>query len=273
MSNQIRSIEAMQMPDIIPGVVSENKPEIMWVKPETLKIDGSYQRDLSRKSMNLIKSIVANWSWERMKPVICAYNEAGDLEVIDGQHTAIGAASHPDVPEVLVMVVSGAETQNRAAAFIGHNKDRVAVTAPQLYYASLEAGDEVAIALKEACEGAGATIKRYPPPNGQWKIGEAICVQALLDVVKNKGKAGGRRLMSILVAAKRAPLNALEVKAVYELLYSPQWKGKFEDEDLILAIRARAHEEWKRAAKLAHPEEKSARVALMKSWASYMGVK
>lgn len=272
MSTQIRTVEAMQLPDVVPGMVSDAKPETIWVKPEELKIEGSYQRDLSTRSVNLIKKIISNWSWERMKPVICAYNEDKELVVIDGQHTAIAAATHPGISEILAMIVTGAEIENRASAFIGHNQDRVNVTPSQLYYASLEAGDEVAIALQAACENSGALIRRYPPPNGKWKVGEAICVKALLDVVKHKGKPGGSRLMNILVNAKRAPMNALEVKAIYQLLYTSEWKGKFEDEDLTLAIRARPHDDWKRAAKIAYPEEKSARIALMKSWLNYMGV-
>jgi hypothetical protein len=42
---------------------------------------------------------VANWDWRRFKPPVVARTATG-LEVIDGQHTAIAAASHPDVLQI-----------------------------------------------------------------------------------------------------------------------------------------------------------------------------
>ncbi len=63
------------------------------VKPSTLLVDERYQRGLSERSIKLIRKIVSEWDWRAFKPPVVVDVGAG-LEVIDGQHTAIGAATH-----------------------------------------------------------------------------------------------------------------------------------------------------------------------------------
>jgi len=263
---ELRPVQPLPIPDVVPGDISEHRPDFKWVKPESLRVEGRYQRDLSRRSVKLIKHVVTVWDWGRMKPPICAYNEASELVVIDGQHTAIAAASHPALDEIPVMIVKNSEIKGRASAFIGHNKDRVQVTAPQLYYASLEAGDDVAVALNEACERAGAVIRRNPPPNGNWKVGETVAVGALRKVVELKGKAGGCRVLKILMNARRAPISALEVQTVQALLYWPQWKGEFEDQALSRTIRSLSAEEWQQRAKQTAAPRQSIKESLAVQW-------
>ncbi len=47
------------------GEPATAKPIFEWVDPGTLLVDDSYQRDLSRRSLALIRRIVAKWSWRR----------------------------------------------------------------------------------------------------------------------------------------------------------------------------------------------------------------
>src|SRR6185437_2462885 len=107
-------------------------PDARQVDPTTLRVEPKYQRDLSGKSMRLIRKIVTEWDWAKFKPPIVAESEDG-LFVIDGQHTAIAAASHPEIQTIPVMVVKAADLRRRAEAFVAHNRDRVAMTPAQVF--------------------------------------------------------------------------------------------------------------------------------------------
>ena len=194
--------------------------------------------------MSLIRRIVATWDWSRFKPPVCARSDDGSLYVIDGQHTATAAASHGGIPVIPVMVVSVDAVADRAKAFIGHNRDRLAITPMQMHYSALAAGDEVAVAIDEACQRSGARIRRAPPPNGVYEAGDILAVGAVGDVVKRKGKVGGARVLGLLMEAKRAPISANEIKAVAALLFDEEYRDAFDVEDLAALIRSKSVDAW-----------------------------
>ena len=129
------------MPGIHPADIGgEANPSVIWIAPEHLLIDDEYQRQIAVLGRRLIRRIVANWSWRKFKPPVVTLTDKG-YEVIDGQHTATAAASHPDIDTIPVMVVSTKDRADRADAFIAHNTDRVGVTSTQLHFSSVAAGD------------------------------------------------------------------------------------------------------------------------------------
>lgn len=150
-----------------------------------------------------------------MKPPICARNDKGQLVVMDGQHTAIAAASHPDIKQIPVMIVNASSKNARATSFISHNTDRVNVTALHLHHAAVKAGDELAVAIADACAKAKVKLLRHPPPQNEFGEGEVIAISALRMVVKDKGANGGARVLKVLNNAGRMPIGATEMKAVY----------------------------------------------------------
>lgn len=98
-----RTIQPLDLPNLTPGGISSARPQFQWVAPTSLLVDEVYQRNLSRGSIELIRKIVARWDWNRFKPPVVAMTDEG-LEVIDGQHTAIAAATHPEITEIPVML-------------------------------------------------------------------------------------------------------------------------------------------------------------------------
>ncbi|HBJ84598.1 MAG TPA: hypothetical protein DDZ88_12150 [Verrucomicrobiales bacterium] len=240
----LKPIRPLSIQGLKPATDVGAGPTFAWVKPTDLIIEDSYQRNISEKSITLIRKIVQGWEWARMKPPICARDASGCLFVVDGQHTAIAAASHPAIETIPVMIIEMATVEDRASAFIGHNRDRVAMTAMQIHYASLAAGDPVAVAMDEACRRAGVTIRKTPPANGIYKPGETVAVKAVEAVVTKKGAAGGARVLKVLVDAGRAPLSANEIKAVTALLYEPEWKDQVNEFDLATVIRSKQPDAW-----------------------------
>jgi hypothetical protein len=223
-------------------------PAIVWVDPTELSVESEYQRDLSERSTRMIRHIVKEWSWDRFKPPVCSRLADGELVVVDGQHTAIAAATHPGIDKIPVLIVASSAQASRARAFVGHNKDRVAITRMQLHRAAIASGDEIAIEVNLACELAGVTLLAgVNRPRGEWKNGETIAIGALSSVVAEKGRAGGARILKTLVDAEQRPITALLIKAVFALFYAPEWRVK-DDAAVAAAVRPRSADEWNRWA-------------------------
>lgn len=240
----IRPLSPATMRAITPAPVSDEKPEFLWVDPQSLLVEEDYQRNLGERSVALIRRIVADWDWTRMKPPIVAAGPDGSLYVIDGQHTAIAAATHGGVRKIPVMCVKADQVSKRARAFLGHNRDRVAVTPTQMHFALLAAGDEIAVAMDAACRKAGAVICRGQPRD--FEIGETIAVASIRDIVELKGPPGGARVLKCLIDAKRAPLASIEIKAAAFLLFDRE--ACVSEYDLSTVIRSQPREEWERIA-------------------------
>ncbi len=247
--DDLRPIRALPLAGQTPGAIETVRPTFRWVDPGTLLVEQTYQRDLSDKSFRLIRRIVAGWDWKAMKPPICSVGPGGALVVIDGQHTAIAAATHPDIAEIPVMVVASASVAERAGSFVKHNADRIAMTGTQVHHAALAAGDEVAVAMDQACRAAGAQILRNPPGQGVYRIGDTLAVATIRSMTAPRGVAFTTRVLRVLVGAKRAPLFSAEIQAVAALLTEPEWKGVISEDDLALVVRSRSAPDW-----LAHAE-------------------
>jgi len=246
----LRHIQPVSIAGLKPQPVEEMGPApvVEWVDPTDLSIETAYQRDLSERSLRMIRRIIlSEWSWDRFKPPVCSRLEDGVLVVVDGQHTAIAAASHPGIDRIPVFIVASSAAAGRADAFVGHNRDRLAITRTQMHRAAVAAGDDTAVALDEACRAAGVTLLSISRQRGEWKAGETIAVTALLRVVTAKGRAGAARVLRILVEAGQRPISTLLIRAVFDLLYQPEWRVT-DDAELSRAIRGNTAEAWERWA-------------------------
>lgn len=230
-----RPIEPMIFPGIIPAKLSTTKPEFRWVDPSVLLVDENYQRHLSRSGVNLIEKIVEHWDWARFKPPVVAETEDG-LEVIDGQHTATAAATHPRIETIPVMIVRAKELGDRAKAFVGHNRDRLMLSQVQIHFASVTAGDEDATTIQQVCDRVGVKLLRYPPGNGAFNPGETLAVAAIRSLVNRRFAAGARSVLQVLADANCAPVRADGIKAVEAILFDPEYRGQLSSADLTSCL-------------------------------------
>lgn len=214
----LRPVAAICIKGLAPHAPPTGEPIFERVSPSDLLVDQAYQRDLSPKSIALIRKIVEEWDWRRFKPPVVAFANGG-LQVIDGQHTAIAAASHPGIDKIPVMVVDAPELQARALAFIGHNRDRLQVTAMQLHHAAVAAGEDLAVTVEQVCARAGVTLVRSAYGSRQWKVGETQAINAVKILVDKRGAQKARQILEALVAAELAPISAHDVKAA-EMLFT-----------------------------------------------------
>ncbi|MDB5652944.1 MAG: hypothetical protein JWQ94_557 [Tardiphaga sp.] len=229
-----RPIAPISIEGLTPGGTPRALPIFEWVDPGTLLVDAGYQRDLSRRSLALIRRIVAGWDWARFKAPIGVLTDAG-IELIDGQCTSIAAATHPAVEKIPVMIVEAAERSDRATAFIGHNRDRVAVTPTQIHVAALVGGDGAALAIDRVCAASGAAILSVPSKT-TYKPGETLAVTAIAALVRGRGEGGATAVLSCLVAAGCAPMTQLHIKAADLLLHTDEYSREIDPERLSLVI-------------------------------------
>jgi hypothetical protein len=247
--------------------VGDTLPKFVWVKPTDLLVEDDYQRNLSERSTRMIGRIVLDWDWAAMKPPICAEISPGSYVVIDGQHTAIAAATHGAIEKIPVMVVSASNLKDRARSFLRHNTERVNITHVQMHRAGLAAGEEIDVAVDAACRNAGVTIRNSNPSCGQWGKGETVAIVSLRQIAEAKGVAGLTRILKILMSARRTPISALELRAVAELIW--KLKTTLTDDAISTKVMGRSSGGWEAFARAAGKKaSQSAYKALARHWNS-----
>jgi hypothetical protein len=225
------------MPDIVPGAVTTREPVFEKISPAALFVDESYQRNLSERSVRLIRKIVARWDWRTFMPPVVV-KVADDYHVIDGQHTAIAALTHPAIKEIPVMVVEADALADQARTFLGRNRDRITVTPCQLHAAAVIAGDEDALTVHQVCGRAGLRILKHPPGAGQFKAGDTLAVSTVSALVNRRGAMRARKILQVVGDARIAPVPAALIKAVEHLMTHADTAGQIDPGDLTTVIRA-----------------------------------
>lgn len=248
--SDLRPVEAISLSGLDIGEPENGEPICERVDPKSLFIDPSYQRSIGERGLTQIRRILEGWDRNRFKPPICAYAEHGGetvLKVLDGQHTAIAAASHPGIDMIPVMICEARETSAQAAAFVGQNTQRLNVTPLQLHQAALVAQDEDALTIDQVCTKAGVRVLQYSVKN--FEPGDTVAINAIAKLVDNRGAMKARIILEVLAKAKMAPILAPQIKAVELLLTDDEYRHAITPEALTEAIAGSwlvDHDEGKR---------------------------
>lgn len=214
----LRPVAALPLPDIS-AIDLGPRPEIRWVAPTSLLVDETYQRNLSKSSMELLRKAVREFAWAKMK-IPNVVEVRGKLHMIDGQHTAIAAAT-VRAAEIPVFIVIAAEIADRANAFVGLNTDRVTVSKFNLHRAQVAAGDPHSIGVDEVCRRSGVRLRAAINQSSLVAEGDTVAVGVIRSAVKKHGVDRAAKGLAILVKAKRAPISAAEILAIMAVLESP----------------------------------------------------
>jgi hypothetical protein len=160
------------------------------------------------------------------------------IKVLDGQHTAIAAASNPHVSTIPIVVVNAPTTPDQAAAFVGQNTEKLGVTALHLYRASLLAGEENAMDVQGVCKRAGIVVLKTPPSGSKYNARETIAITTIRALVRRHSVMGARKILQVLANADLAPIEAMHIKAAELLLTNPEFCNKIDPADLTATIIA-----------------------------------
>lgn len=235
----LRQIEPISIDDLDTAAPETGEPICERVDPKTLFVDPAYQRQISERGLRQIRRIIEAFDWTKYKPPICAYADhdgATVLKVLDGQHTAIAAASHPHVDMIPVMIVEAADTASQAAAFVGQNTNHLGVTALQRHRADIVAGDEDALTVEQVCGRAHVVVLTSPPSRAEYQPRETVAINALRQLIDRRGAMKARMILEVLSNAGLAPITANHVRAADLLMTDPEYADSFEPADLTKEI-------------------------------------
>lgn len=239
----LRPIEAIQLHlERPPGPPPTAAPVFLDVDPRSLLVESAYQRDLTPKSLALIRKIAANWDWRKFRPPVVVMTDDGGL-ILDGQHTAVAAASRPDLPTIPVQLVEAPLITERAQAFIGLNTGHLAHSAVGLHKAALAAGDVTACAVERICTTAGVSV-RAAFGGAKWRPGDTSAVTAVRGLLANLGERKAAQVLQALATAGLAPIGTTDIRAAEMLFTHPDYADQLNPlddggpSDLAAAIRA-----------------------------------
>lgn len=195
----------------IPGAA----PEIQFLEPRQLVINDDYQREISKAGRRQIKKMASGWDWASFKAPSVARTEDPNLfEVVDGQHTAIAAATNGNIP-FLPCLIMGAETlAQKASGFLGINQSRIALTPAAIYAAQVAAQDDAAIMVECAMSDAKVTLLALPPAKGVYMVGDTMAIGTMLTIARARGQDRLTTLLRIGVAARAMPISSALLKAL-----------------------------------------------------------
>ena len=236
-TGSLRRITAIETKGLTLSDPTTDPPILDWVDPGKLLVDEAYQRSISAKGQKLIKKILADFDWRKFKPPTVVKTDAG-FEVLDGQHSAIAAMSHPKIDTIPVMIVDAAKRPDRALTFIGINRDRLSVNPMQLHNASVVSGHPLAIEIEKVCKQAHVTILRSARQPKDYKAGDTIAVRAIETLIKRRGADDAGKLMTALSSADLSPISAAAIKAAEFVIFNAEDDDRLDFADVTSVIKS-----------------------------------
>lgn len=226
--SELRRIRSITLPKAKIRRDPGEMPGPILLKISQLRINDSYQRDLSKDSSALTSKIACEFDWELFHlPVVSPIYQLDDItglqlyEVLDGQHTAIAAASNGNITELWCWPGRRDETnESRADSFRKLNTQRTSVTPVQIFWAEVAAKKENALEVMDACERTGAKVIKRPKPYGNMEVGETICVSTLKMLANRGGRPYVERVLRVAMALRLAPISDIWIEALSLLLFN-----------------------------------------------------
>lgn len=236
MTSSLRPIAPLPIPAGTPlSTDFGDEIERVLIDPTDLLVDDEYQRDLNRKSFQLIWRMVARFKWRNFKTPTCV-RVGKRYHVVDGQHSAIAAATLK-IKRIPIDVVDAATALDRAEAFVAHNRDRLSMTPFDIHRALIGAGDPHAKAVDKACKEAGVRIIRVISKVITPKLGDTAAIGLVSQIVKRRGWEDAARILSALVRGGRAPITAAEIAAAEDVMFLGDSRLKLTASELASVAR------------------------------------
>lgn len=218
------------MTDINRNIGAE--PEMAWVPVDEIDVDGNYQRDIKPK---LVQKILRDFSWTKFGAIVLSRQEGGRFTVVEGQHRWKAASLHPDVDRVPAVVVRHDDTAGEARSFLAINRDRMAVSTVEQYWAGLTAGDPQAAAISKVLLSAGCDVV---PEQGHYRPNLTNSITSIDRCLKRYGEAATRRALLVVRGAWPNEAKALRGVLITALARIIRANEKtISDAELVTVIR------------------------------------
>lgn len=208
------------------------RPALEWVSVDLIDVDSNYQREVKPA---LVDKILRRFTWAKFGAIVLSRQDGGRFAVVEGQHRWKAASLHPDVKEVPAVIVSHDDVAGEAQSFLAINRDRMAVTAVEQYWAGLTAGDDAAIAISRVLQSAGCDVV---PAQGHYRPNLTNSIGAVGRCLQRYGDKATRRALLVIRAAWPDDAKALRGTLITALARIIRANDKtVADPELVAAIR------------------------------------
>lgn len=220
----------------VPAKILRDRPEVRMVRLVDMRIEDAYQRSLTPQSIRLIRQIIQTWDWDSYNLPTVEEQGDGTYLVVDGQHTAIAAFSHPRLAALLCKIKPPSNVASRAKTFVDLNTNRLAMSPFQIYHAQRVAGDPTAVAIWEAVKRAGGVIPRYQIQKGRAVAGHITALREMEAIYRKYGAESLERVVRIAVASGIVPISSVLFRAIRTTLEVKDLANR-SDADIVDAIK------------------------------------
>lgn len=207
------------------------RPALEWVAVGLIDVDSNYQREIRPA---LVDRILKRFSWAKFGALVLARKEDGRFNVIEGQHRWKAADLHPDVDEVPAVILPQAATADEAGNFLAINRDRMAVTSVEQYWAGLTAGDPSAAAVSRVLQSAGCDVV---PSQGYYRPHLTNSIGAVRRCLERYGDEPTKRALLTIRSAWPNEAQALRGTLITALSRIIRNNPGIVDADLVAALR------------------------------------
>lgn len=149
--------------------------EFKYTEKEKLLLDHSYQRE--KISDEKILNFASAWNWLAVGCIIVALRD-GNYYVVDGQHRLLAALKNSNVKTLPCIIFKSNDTMEEARAFLDVNRNRKPMAAVSAFKASVKAGDQTAVFVKETLDGLGIQASESGGKNNFICVGTALRIAA-----------------------------------------------------------------------------------------------
>jgi hypothetical protein len=211
------------------------KPPVLAMVPiSAIYVDHNYQRELKDKH---VAKILGGFSWAKFGALVLAVQKDGRFSVVEGQHRLEAARLHPQVHEVPAVIVEMVDMAGESQCFLAINRDRIAVTSIEQYWAGLTAGDADCATIARVLNAAGCDIV---PEAGASAPHLTNAVGAMGRAIKRSGEEAVRRALLILRAAWPKDAKALRGTLISAVSRLVRLNKSVNDSDLAAVLSAQS---------------------------------
>lgn len=208
------------------------RPALEWVPIDQISVDSNYQREIKPR---LVEKILARFSWSKFGAVVLSRQEDGSFTIVEGQHRWKAASLHPHIEAVPAVIVSHKDVAAEADSFLAINRDRMAVTSVEQYWAGLTAGDDNAIAISKVLQSAGCDVV---PAQGHYRPNLTNSISAIDRCLKRYGHGATRRALLVIRAAWPNDEKSLRGTLITALARIIRANDKaIQEPDMVAALR------------------------------------
>lgn len=206
-----------------PGHSDPGPPgEAVWVEKLLPNNKPKFQRSHDdKKSKALIEHMAANLDHIKLGAPICVMTDDGSIETVDGAHRIEAVRLRDDIKMILILLFESRSDADRAASFVGVNKDRKSIHPLELFKARVLSGEPLAISISQLCRECGVSIPHSPVSARDAKPNQCQSIGTLEELQSLFGAPILKQSLSCLrraFPAKPGQLRAPAIKAISYIL-------------------------------------------------------